>query len=174
MGRGISGVIPVVFHFEEGWMNDSKEQFIEHSPDNILDFYDEMKENNKVIYSIKNQILLPHFKDFYFGFHSIIDNQNVLKYSKTFNEDYNAIIKSNDREAFLEHFSDTEEFEPHYETSHGFFSTMFIICDEFLIVYQGSYKAFLEEYRTFYHMERLLVKAFDNPLAKVTKFGEFG
>jgi hypothetical protein len=175
MGRGISGVIPVAFHFQESWRGNLKDNFIKHSPADIFDFYDEIEENGKVVaYRIKSQMLLRNFKDFYIGFHTIIDAQDVLKNCIKFDEKYDAIIKRNDMDAFLDHFSENTAYDPYYMTESECFSALDIECDEFLIVYNGSYKAFLEEYQTFYHIERLLVKAFDNPLAKVTKFGLFG
>jgi hypothetical protein len=44
----------------------------------------------------------------------------------------------------------------------------------YLLTYNGSYKAILEEYTTLSDMEKLLAKAYDHPLAKITKFGIFG
>jgi hypothetical protein len=48
---------------------------------------------------------------------------------------------------------------------------MYISCTKNLLVYQGSYKAFLEEWKTLLHMDRLLWAAMENPLAKVMRFG---
>jgi hypothetical protein len=115
MGRGISGVIPVVFHFEKRWGGDDKDDFIRHSPKDFFDFYDEFEQENKTVaYRIKSEMLLPSFKDFYFGFHTLIDNQDVLENSEKFNEAYDAIVKRNDLKAFLEHFSESSYYDPRY------------------------------------------------------------
>ena len=42
------------------------------------------------------------------------------------------------------------------------------------LFYSGSYKAMLEEYSTLLHMEKMLVKAMNNKLKTIVKFGIFG
>jgi len=42
------------------------------------------------------------------------------------------------------------------------------------LFYLGSYKAMLEEYSTLLHMEKMLVKAMNNKLKTIVKFGIFG
>jgi hypothetical protein len=66
--------------------------------------------------------------------------------------------------------SSTPFIYPHWST----FSTLGGQCKEYWLFYSGSYKAYLEEYTTLEHLERILSKTMKNPLANTIKFGIFG
>jgi hypothetical protein len=173
MGCGISGAIPIDFNLKKKNFAGKDKTIMElNLAEGFFDFYDESEEEKDILsYCIKSDLLLPNFKDFYFGFHALIDNKYALKNTEAFNDNYDAIVKQNDMDAFLDYFYE-KKYEVPFCDSGGFSTNM--RCGTVLLFYRGSYKAILEEYSTFYHMERLLVKAFDNPLAKVVKFGLFG
>ncbi|MDR0688057.1 MAG: hypothetical protein LBF55_05130 [Prevotellaceae bacterium] len=175
MGTGIYGAIPVRFTFESRWNSSEKNKkgFLKSSPSGILDFYREEKteEEGKEVtyYTVKPDMLLPHFKEFFFEFCALIGESELPKLCEKFNSDYDAIVAANDLEAFMEHFSYKHhtEYDP-FNFPHLDFSD--IECSSNLTIYRGSYKAILEEYSTLYHMEKLLVAATSNPLAKLVKF----
>jgi len=54
------------------------------------------------------------------------------------------------------------------------FSILGGYCEQYWLFYSGSYKAYLEEYSTLSHFEKVLAKTMKNPLAKAIKFGIFG
>jgi hypothetical protein len=87
---------------------------------------------------------------------------------KKFNEEYDAVVASNDIDKFVEYLDDGSGYAP---TIFPYFKSQYITNCENLLVYQGSYKAFLEEWSTLEHMERLLWAAMKHPLAKVMRFG---
>jgi hypothetical protein len=175
MGTGICGGIPLDFFFEGKRRRD---MFIKESGDEFLAFYRETEtdpETGEISYTINYPDLLPRFKEYYFGLHTILNNHDVLEQATLFNEHYDAIVQNNDYEAFVKHFSsgfDTE-YDPSIRTD-SFFSVRDIYPMTYLLTYNGSYKAILEEYTTLSDMEKLLAKAYDHPLAKITKFGIFG
>ncbi|GHU16737.1 hypothetical protein FACS1894163_06640 [Spirochaetia bacterium] len=175
MGTGIGGAIPTSIYFRETW---DKDLFIEGHK-NFFDFYHEsVVVKGRQVYAIEPSILLPHFKDYLTELYTILGEQDVVDGFTKFDEAYDAIIVKNDLDAFLQHFNRNgayqESFQPDYWKDGYFFSTGGFECLNFLYVYNGSYKAYLEEYTTLHHMERLLAKAMDNPLARITKFGIFG
>jgi hypothetical protein len=175
MGTGICGGIPLDFFFEDKWDRDT---FIKKSGDEFLTFYRETETDPKtgeIFYTINYPDLLPRFKEYYLGLHTILNNHDVLEQATLFNEHYDVIIQNNDYDAFVKHFS--SDFGTAYDPSirtDSFFSVRGICPVAYLLTYNGSYKAFLEEYTTLSDMEKLLAKAYDHPLAKITNFGIFG
>ncbi|MDR2814406.1 MAG: hypothetical protein LBB79_07110 [Prevotellaceae bacterium] len=176
MGTGIFGAIPVRFYFnDDGWSSreENKKKFLEYSSSGFLDFYREEKATEEkkevTLYTLKPDVLLPSFKDFFFEFCTLIGEDRLPKLCKKFNSDYDAIVAANDLEAFLEHFSygSHNEYDPFNFPYLGF---SYIACSNNLTIYRGSYKAILEEDTTLYHMENLLVAATSHPLAKLVKF----
>ena len=87
---------------------------------------------------------------------------------KKFNEKYDAIVASNDMDQFVAYFDDNTGYEP---AIFPYFEMMYITDCQNLMVYQGSYKAILEEWSTLSHMERLLWATMKHPPAKVMRFG---
>jgi hypothetical protein len=188
MGTGIMGVIPISFRIDgrfgtyssymESEAQENKELFIKHSAKDFFDFYNEVeyvenmgeKKMRLTYYDIKTEILLPHFKDFFIDFHKLIDDYPPMDMGDDdkFTDQYDAVVASNDIDKFVEYFDDSTGYAP---TIFPYFSPMYTANCTNLLVYQGSYKALLEEWSTLYHMERLLHEAMKHPLAKVMKFG---
>jgi hypothetical protein len=187
MGTGIMGVIPTSFRFGSSiWSRysdedaqNSKEEFTKYAPTDFFDFYREKsykeQRDNEVVkvmsYVIKPEILLPNFKDFFFEFHKLIgDNGRVeaLNGYDKFNDKYDAVVASNDLDKFAKYFDDHTGYAP---TIFPYFSAAHIVSSRNLLVYQGSYKAILEEGSSLLHMERLLWAAMKHPLAKVVRIG---
>jgi hypothetical protein len=183
MGTGIMGAIPVSFRFSsEPWglesdMQENKEEFTKHASGDFFDFYNEIKERNVdkkgkkkelTYYVIKPGILLPNFKDFFYEFHALIADEERTKGYKKFNDEYDAVVASNDLDKFMAYFKDSTGYPP---LDFPYFEPMYVTDCWNLLVYQGSYKAILEEWSTLSHMERLVWAAMKNPLAKVMRFG---
>jgi hypothetical protein len=175
MGTGIRGGIPLDLFFKNKRRRDT---FIQESGDEFLTFYRETEtdpETGEISYTINYPDLLPRFKEYYFGLHTILNKRDVLEQTTLFNEHYDAIIQNNDYDAFVKHFSSNfgTAYDPSIRTD-SFFSVLDIYPVTYLLTYIGSYKAILEEYTTLSDMEKLLAKAYDHPLAKITKLGIFG
>jgi hypothetical protein len=188
MGTGIMGAIPISFRFDgslglysnylESRVQENKEKFTKHAPKDFFDFYDEVEyeeeiDNKTMIltyYDIKPEILLPNFKDFFIDFQKLIGNYPMegTDGCKKFNDEYDAVVASNDIDKFVEYFDDHSGYPP---AIFSYFEPMYFENCTNLYVYQGSYKAFLEESSTLQHMERMLWAAMKHPLAKVMRFG---
>ncbi|MDR2775493.1 MAG: hypothetical protein LBC19_12285 [Tannerella sp.] len=183
MGTGIMGAIPVSFRFSsEPWglesdMRNNKKKFTKHAPKDFFDFYNEIqkrvtdnngKEKESTYYEIKPEILLPNFKDFFCEFHELIADEEKTKGYEKFNDTYDAVAASNDLSKFMAYFDDGTGYPP---MDFPYFEPMYVSDCWNLFVYQGSYKAILEEWSTLSHMERLVWAAIKNPLAKVMRFG---
>lgn len=176
------GAIPLSFCFRSsiwGRYSDkdsqkSKQEFAKYAPAGFFDFYSEKfyeeAWDNEVIkvtsYEIKPEVLLPSFKDFFFEFHKLIGD-SAVGYDKL-NDKYDAVVASNDLDKFERYFDDHTGYAP---TIFPYFGAAHISCSKNLLVYQGSYKAILEEDSSLLHMERLLWAAMKHPLAKVVRIG---
>ncbi|MCL2151740.1 MAG: hypothetical protein FWH57_02095 [Oscillospiraceae bacterium] len=81
-----------------------------------------------------------------------------------------------DIDEFKEIFSDKEREKqlPFIYKDSLAFSVLGCHCEEYWVFYIGSYKAYLEEYITFLHFEKLLAKTMSNPLSNAIKLGLFG
>jgi len=182
MGRGIIGIIPISFKFIERYLGDDrqKKNFQEYAADDFFDFYNETqvetpKGRTETHYTIKTEILLPSFKEFFFGFHDIIRDDWALRsryedtVTRKFNDDYDKAVASGNIEDFLKHFDDDTGYPPLYD--YGFDAQYTDNVGGCLLIYNGSYKAYLEVWSTLRHMELLLRAAMRNPLAKVVRFG---
>jgi len=181
MGQGIIGAIPVSFKFYKGRSKFDEEinrkQFTKETAKDFFDYYDENQEENKegkkdIYFTIKPKVLLPNFKSFFLEFQRLIGNEMLEgKYDifKKFNDDYDKVVDSGDIDKFLEYFDDHSGYAP---TVFPYFDAMYITTNrQNLLIYQGSYKASLEEWSTLKHMEYLLRAAMQHPLAKIVRFG---
>jgi hypothetical protein len=188
MGTGIMGVIPISFRFDGSFgsysnymksrAKENKERFIKHAPKDFFDFYNKVKYEEKIgnktmtltYYDIKPEILLPNFKDFFIEFHTLIGNYPMKEMDgcEKFNEKYDTVVASNDIDEFMEYFDDHTGYAP---LLFPYFKPAYITNSTNLLVYQGSYKAILEEWSTLFHMERMLWAAMKHPLAKTVRFG---
>jgi hypothetical protein len=184
MGQGIFGAIPISFMFVNmGRCNnqeETKKRFQKYAADDIFDFYNETLEKvskgegsgTETLYTIKSEILLPNFKDFFLEYSGLIRDDWALKddnISNKFNDDYDKAVASGNIKTFLKHFDDDTGRVPFI---HGGFEAPYIDCaTNSLFFYHGSYKAFLESLSTLRHMELLTRAAIRNPLAKVARFG---
>jgi len=177
MGEGIRGAIPITFCFAKEYMYDraeNKAEFQEYAATDFFDFYNEtMIETHKheIVphYTIKPEILLPNFKDFFLEFHDLIQEMEEDKFSKKFNKHYDKAVASGNIESFLKHFDDDTGRAP-LRMSH-FDASYIDVLGDYLLVYHGSYKAYLEVWSTLRHMELMLRAAMRNPLAKIVRFG---
>ncbi|MDR0714612.1 MAG: hypothetical protein LBF89_10205 [Bacteroidales bacterium] len=188
MGTGIMGAIPISFRFDgrygsyssymESEAQDNKKEFIKHAPKDFFDFYNEAEYEEEIgnktltltYYEIKPEILLPNFKDFFIEFHKLIGSSpvEIMDGCAKFNDKYDAIVAAGDIDGFIKYFKDKSGCAP---SIFPYFGPAYIANSTNLLVYQGSYKAFLEEWSTLFHMERMLWKAMEHPLAKVMRFG---
>lgn len=181
MGQGIIGVIPISFQFKRRSRGDDreKEEFRKHAADGFFDVYNESQVKTyeggtDTLYTIKPEILLPNFKSFFLEFSGLIRNERALEeenISTKFNADYDKIVASGDVEAFLKHFDGYSECVPQ---RYSGLDTLYTDIGRCVLVYSGSYKAYLEEWTTLEHMELLLRAAMPHPLAKVMRFGLSG
>jgi hypothetical protein len=182
MGTGIMGAIPISFQLGSGWRyskqdeQECKKLFIRHAPKNFFDFYNEKlcevetDKQEKVMapyYEIKPEVLLPNFKDFFYAFRELIGEDGELM-GEPLEDEYDAVVATNDLDKFVEYFDKHSGGAP---SIFPYFGAAYISSSKNLLVYQGSYKALLEEYSSLLHMERLLWAAMDNPLAKVMRIG---
>jgi hypothetical protein len=183
MGTGIIGCIPLSFCFSDepwGFKSDeqrNKEAFIRHAPKDFFDFYnkkeyeEETGKKTEMVtsYEIKPEILLPNLKDFFFEFYQLIDDVVEEESAAKFNDEYDVIVASGDYDKFCDYFNNRSGGIVPFISPY--FDAMYIENRKNLHIYNGSYKAILEEWSSLSHMERLLWAAMKHPLAKVMRFG---
>lgn len=159
MGTGICGAIPI--EFTQSY-NDSKLE------DLFLANYDFVDES----YVIKSGILIDNFKDLMLEFYTTIEE--IKRFNKIDWSKLDTIIKTNDDELFFSYLENKGHSVPFMEKGYGLFSTLNMDCERYIVFYIGSYKAYLEDYSTLAHMEKLTSKLLKNKLSSCIKFGIFG
>jgi hypothetical protein len=169
MGTGIAGGFVLDFYFRHEW---DRDYFLKEKKNvEFLEFYKEEVTDEGMYYTLNYPGFIREFKDYFYTFHSLLETK--LNDNDTFDAEFDAVVQKNDMKGFIQYLS-------HADTcyakcwSRGFFSVLTICPLNSIIFYHGSYKAILEEYKTLDHIENLLIKACDHPLAKITKFGIFG
>jgi hypothetical protein len=163
MGTGIVAVIPIIIGPYKGeW---SKTINANNFSKNFFDNYDFNKKEG--LYSIKTDLLVKNYRDFLTEFYTCIDEKD---YEKERIENIPYVATYDEFENVFEHDA-RDGYVPYLKSDKYGFSCLGGECDEYWVFYVGSYKAYLEEYRTLLHFEKLLPKAIKNPLANSVKFG---
>jgi hypothetical protein len=162
MGMGIAAIIPILHKITNA----------QYFRDDYLEAFDFHKETGN--YQLKADLLFENFRNFLTGFNNLIENTDeVWIYSKwgTLEE----FAKNKDYASYLDYLEENSNREvPFYENSRGAVSVLGMDIKKCIVFYSGSYKAYLEEYSTLSDMEKLLAKAFNNPLSQIAKFCMFG
>ncbi len=160
MATGIAAAVPIVLRPYE---NVPANNFEEKNFSNKF-FENYHVDEKRQIYTIQKDFLLKHYHSFFEEFTDCIgsnDNQNeTFPTVKTF-EEFTSVFDYRIRNAK----------PPYFEANGGVFSVLGCVCESYWLFYLGSYKAYLEEYSTLCHVERMLERAMKNPLASAVKFG---
>jgi hypothetical protein len=173
MGTGICGGIVIDLAFNHPW---DRDYFLKRKRnEEFLEFYSEVEthEKGRIFYTLDYPNFVREFKDYFYLFHSLIETNPENADHKKFTGEYELIEKGNDLKAFISYLTDSDGRCPSFSNGN-FFSVLGFDALSCIIIYRGSYKAYLEVYATLDDMEKLLVKACPHPLAKITKFGIFG
>jgi len=160
MGAGIAAVVPIILGPpRSGWKR--KVDADDFAP-GFFERYDVSEDG--CVYTIKHEILLNNYKSFLTEFYGLIgEDCNISEIPQV--DSYGKFGEAFDRYA-------RNASVPFIDRTG--FSMLGGDCDEYWIFYSGSYKAYLEEYKTLTHFERILAKTMKNPLASAIKFGIYG
>jgi hypothetical protein len=169
MGQGIGGMIQLAFETEKFGFEQDRQYF---SP-NYFDYYDREEKSSNYIFTIKPEFFLSHYNDM---LHEFYDAIGVDLHDRTEIESGSNLLQINDFDDFKTEFSHRNRNGrvPFISDHRGMVSVISCRTDCAWLFYGGSYKAYLEEYSTFTHFERVLAKLMKNPLANIIKFGQFG
>jgi len=187
MGAGIAAAIPLVFRpYENDCFDGPKADYFSHG---FLENYtvEEKESKNKQIrvmrggsveesrdriYTIKSDLLLDNYRFFLTEFYALI-GEDLNKRAGVASD---GIPDVKDMDDFIKIFSEREDERqlPFICSGPWAFSVLGCQCEEYWIFYTGSYKAYLEEYRTLLHFEKILAKTMSSPLANAVKLGIFG
>jgi len=174
MGTGISGAILLEFEIEPEY----KSRLLENSVNGFLENYESLPKKEKSrneYYKIKDDVLLTNYVDFLTEFYNLIDDDLNYLYSSSNKEPVEEYIKKlllcKTREEFDDIFKSGNHHSGTSYISSKSLSCMYCDRNKPFLFYNGSYKAYLEEYTTLVHMERMIQKAMINPLKNAVKFG---
>jgi hypothetical protein len=158
MGAGIVAVIPIIIGpYKDGWSTTIETDCFSKS------FFENYTfDKKKRLYTIKTNLLVKNYLDFLNEFYSCIGEDCV---ADLFN-----VSTYDEFETVFEHDA-RNGYTPVLRSDAYSFDCLGGECEKFWLFYSGSYKAYLEEYSTLLHFERLLSKAITNPLGKLVKFG---
>jgi hypothetical protein len=162
MGAGIAGVIPLKIRLDK--RSNRPEIDAEYFHEGFFDNY--TFDEGRGLYSIKKDILLSNYYSFLNEFYECIEEKDEITNIPNFTQ-------YDEFETFFERDSRNAE-KPFIESMPSIFSISGGTCYEHLYFYHGSYKAYLEDYSTLRHFERILPKVMTNPLAKSIKIGIYG
>jgi len=167
MGTGIAAGIPLIFENPERSVRNADRYFAK----GFFENYALVKEEHKEMYIIKEDLLINNYKSFLEEFYALIE-EDLHKETELTLE---TIPIANSLDQFKEVFDDGNR-NMTVPFCYGFssFSVLGCNCIKYWLFYSGSYKAYLEEYNTLLHFERVLAKTMNNPLAKTVKVGIFG
>jgi hypothetical protein len=165
MGEGIMGVIPITFSVERP----------NNLPESYLQNYTVTKNRKKEkIYKIKKELLYENFADLIVRTNEMLNRNEPLWIFKRW-DDFNKFIAKDDFEGVLEFLSkESNRSNPsYYDSSYASDASLEIFAD--ILICNGSFKAFLEEYVTLRHLNILFSKVFaDNPLSATVRFVMWG
>jgi hypothetical protein len=167
MGRGIAGVVQLQFAMRKFDFESDKKYF---APD-YFDYYTCEEEASHYMFTLKPELFLPHYGAMLLEFYDAIGEDFR---QETGMEPDSELLKISDFGEFEAKFSDGNVHVPIIREGRGIVSVL--ACEPYSSweFYSGSYKAYLEEYTTFMHFERILAKLMTNPLASIIKFAERG
>ena len=169
MGRGIVAAIPIIVAEHER-LPFREEQFIP----GFFDNYDQIEVDGRKskTFLIKENLLISNYKSLLTEFYGLIGVDLFRGTELT----YSDIPDANSLDEFCYVFSrkDISSAMPQVYSDTLAFDVMGCICEKYWLFYNGSYKAYLEVFSTFFHFECILAKTMDNPLATAIKFGIFG
>jgi hypothetical protein len=175
MGRGIGAVVPLKFSIKCWDLDNEKSRNYEIAKrfhKEFFNFFDREKMDNNYVFTIKDDFLLANYCDFLLEFYQLI-GEDLFECARISPGD--DLLKIKDMDSFDKAFDHNARGGlPDICSSRGMVSVLGCECSGSWLFYFGSYKAYLEVYKTFIHFERILVKAMRNPLAKVVKFCEYG
>jgi hypothetical protein len=162
MGTGIVAAIPLVFTPLERFNIDER-----YFTQGFFNNFNVEEIDGRKVYTIKKELLLNNYKSFLAEFYSLIEDDlsdNIV---------LDDIPEMDSLDEFSEVFSGNNRVPFIYKWP-SMFSVLGCKCTYYWIFYNGSYKAYLEEYSTFTHFEKILAKTMKNPLGNTIKFGIFG
>jgi hypothetical protein len=163
MGQGICGGIQLDFEIEDYEIK----RYGKYFPPTYFDFY---TNKTKSLYTIKPKMFLSYYGDLLIEFNNIIGED----LSQTGVTAESELLKISNYKQFKEAFS--------YSNRNGEVPVImdsavsFVVCEtrSAWVFYLGSYKAYLEEYSTLIHFERVLAQTMKNPLAPIIRLGIIG
>ena len=167
MGTGINAAIPIILKAHKGHPLNP-----DYFTQGFFGNYSIEGTHNDQAYVIKQDILINNYKPFLTEFYELIEED----FTEMTNLTYNTIPKANNLDEFFKSFSgkNRNNRAPFIYDIPEMFSILGGYCEQYWLFYSGSYKAYLEEYSTLSHFEKVLAKTMKNPLAKAIKFGIFG
>jgi hypothetical protein len=163
MGQGITAVIPITLSVK-------RQQYL---PGTYFDNYELINVDEK-IYKIKRQILYNNFQDIIIRANDTLCNSNSLWIDNRWS-DFNRLASEDNFDGILQ-FLDKESnrSSPSYY-DRSFSNDLSIDIYDDIVICNGSYKAFLEEYTTLHHLNIMFSKVFiDNPLSVSIRFVLWG
>jgi hypothetical protein len=159
MGTGIAAAIPIAL---------KKSRYYEPSEfsEKFWDGY--ILDSSSQIYRIKEELLVDNYQPFLKEFYDLIGEPEDLM-----GRAVPAVVNFNDFSAVFDGGQRNMKM-PFIDYSTIGFSFLGGESSFYWLFYSGSYKAYLETYKTLLHFERILSKTMKNPLANFIKFGIFG
>jgi hypothetical protein len=163
MGQGITAVLPITLRVKRQ----------KDLPGTYFDNYDLINVDEK-IYKIKKQILYDNFQDIIVRVNDILSNNNSLWIDNRW-DDFNRFASEDNFNGILQFLNkESNRSTPSYY-DRSFSDDLSIDIYDDIVICNGSYKAFLEEYTTLHHLNIMFSKVFiDNPLSVAVRFVIWG
>jgi hypothetical protein len=172
MGRGIAAVVPLTFSttrsiFEP--MNGFEERYFAPG---FADNFDITENEKSTDFTIKPDVLIKNYKAFLAEFYGLI-GEDFAREAEIRLDDIPDVSSLDEILQIFERYERNMRI-PYVDGGPYSFDTLGCYCKSYWLFYYGSNKVIIESYETFSHMEKILAKAMENPLAHAVKFGEYG
>jgi hypothetical protein len=157
MGAGVAGCIPLKMKWTRSEMQPP------HA-------WNELYTKEGLLFTIREDALITNYRAFLTEFYDLIQ-EDTSEWRLL-----DGIPEATNIEEFLNVWSfDVRNGRAPFIYNTGYmFKALNIDLDKLWLFYAGSYNAYLEEYSTLTHMELMLMKAMENPLKDIVRFGMFG
>ena len=172
MGAGIAAAIPIILKpYKKYYFKNEKYFDDKYFSKGFFENFNSEETDSTMVCNIKEDLLLNNYKSFLVEFYNLIEKDiEIIGFTSdtiptAINmEEFFDVFKKENRDSRIPFV---------YKGSHAF-SILGGDCQLYWVFYNGSYKAYLEEYSTLLHLEKIVSKAMTNPLANAIKFGIFG
>jgi hypothetical protein len=187
MGRGIAGVIPVIFSVSTQGSKSNFGKILPSMKDKMLELRPNCLKHYKLvettdlgdeIYHMDEKFLIENLKGFLVEFHEKMNRPFLGEYKDFIEKFDHTISEGATLEILYEYITDvckgyidyiSVERDNHFNAKPAYINPIDLIS-----FYDGGYKVLMEDERILHDFENLITNSFENPLAQTISICMYG